>query len=63
MQDRPDIEALKVELADKKAILADLESGKFPSGLGQPFEDREAALRRKIAEIESLLRGHETPRS
>jgi hypothetical protein len=41
MQDERDIEALKAELASLEAMLADIESGKIPHGLGNPFEDRD----------------------
>lgn len=43
MQGRPDIEALKVELADTRAMLADIESGKnSPCG---SFGNREIGIR------------------
>lgn len=44
------IEALKTELARKKARLDDLESDR----IWLPAE-REAALRRRVAELESLI--------
>jgi hypothetical protein len=53
VQDQSDVETLKAELADKKIMLADIESGKV--SLGGPFENREAAVRHRIAEIESQL--------
>jgi hypothetical protein len=53
MQNELDIEALKVELADKRAMLADLESGK--NWLPNPWEGREAGLRRRIADLESTV--------
>ncbi len=60
MQDPPDIEALKADLADKKAILADIESGKH--SLGGSFENREIGIRRRIAEIESQIMKAESRR-
>jgi hypothetical protein len=61
MRDPPDIEALKAELADKKAMLADIESGKI--SLGSPFENRQIDIRRRIAQIESQIRMHDAHRA
>jgi hypothetical protein len=53
-----DIETLRAELASLEAMLADLESGKIPHGLGNPFEDRDrqTVIRRRIERIKSTLR-------
>jgi hypothetical protein len=53
VQDQSDVETLKAELTDKKIMLADIESGKV--SLGGAFENREAGVRHRIAEIESQL--------
>ena len=52
-QKQPGIEALKAEFADKKELLADLDSGviSFP---GSAFENREANARRRVDELEAL---------
>jgi hypothetical protein len=57
VQDERDIEALKAELASLEAMLADLESGKIPHGLGKPFDDRDrqTVIRRRIEKIKSTL--------
>jgi hypothetical protein len=59
MQDDLDVEALKAELASLSAMLVDLELGKIPHGLGNPFEDRDrqAVIWRRIEKIKSKLRG------
>ena len=55
MRDQTYIESLKAELADKKAQLADVDSGQI--SLGGPFEEnREAGIWRRITEIELQLR-------
>ena len=54
MQNQLDLEALKAELADKKALLADIESGKIT--LGSLFENREVGIRRRISAIELQIR-------
>jgi hypothetical protein len=54
MQECPELEALKAELADKKAMLAIIECGDV--SLGGSFEDRDAGLRRRIAELELQLK-------
>ena len=61
VQNQVDIESLRSELADKKAMLADLEAGKI--SLGAPFEDREAGIRRRIAVLESEIRKYDAARS
>jgi hypothetical protein len=61
VENQVDIKSLKSELADKKAMLADLEAGKI--SLGSPFEDREAGIRRRIAVLESLIKKHDAARS
>jgi len=53
MQNQSDIETLKAELADKEAMLADLESGEIHHGL----ENRQTELRRRIEQIKSAIRG------
>jgi ribosomal protein L29 len=63
MQQELDTEALKAELASLEAMLADLESGKIPEGLGNPFENRQADIRRRIDQIKSKIRGKNAPRS
>lgn len=63
MQNRLNIEALKAELADKEAMLADIRSGKIPFGLGHPSEGREAAIQRRIIELKSQIGGQNAPRS
>jgi hypothetical protein len=52
-----DIEALKAELASLEAMLADIESGKIPHGLSDPFEDcdRQTVIRRRIEKIKWTL--------
>jgi hypothetical protein len=59
MQAKCDIEALKAEWVSLEAMLSDLESGKIPHGLGNPFEDRDrqTIIRRRIGKIKSTLRG------
>jgi len=54
MHDQHDLEALEAELADKKAMLADLESGRI--SLGGPFENRETGVRLRIEELERQIR-------
>jgi hypothetical protein len=58
-----DIEALKAELASLEAMLADIESGRIPHGLGDPFEDcdRRTVIRRRIEKIKWTLRGRQCP--
>jgi hypothetical protein len=63
MQNEPDIEALRAELADKETMLADLESGKIPHGLGHPFENRQTELRRRVEQIKSAIRGSDANRA
>jgi hypothetical protein len=48
-----DFEALRQELADKEAILKDIETRGIP--LGNPWENREAVLRRRIAELKTKI--------
>jgi hypothetical protein len=57
MQAKRDIEALKAEWVSLEAMLADLEIGKIPHGLGNPFEDRDRQIiiRRRIEKIKSTL--------
>jgi len=65
MQDQLDIEALRGELASLTAMLVDLELGKIPHGLGNPFEDcdRQAVIWHRIKKIKSTLRGGGAHRS
>ncbi len=58
MRNERDIEVLKAELADKKAILADLESRK----IWLPLETK-IALRRRIAELEISIENIDSRRS
>jgi hypothetical protein len=60
MKSKAEIETLRAELADKKAMLMDIQSGKVT--LGAPYEDREANIVRRIAEIEAQLRKCDAPR-
>jgi hypothetical protein len=59
MQAKRNIEALNAERVSLEAMLVDLESGKIPYGLGNPFEDhdRQTVIRRRIEKIKSTLRG------
>ena len=63
MQNNPNLEALKAELADKEAMLADIRSGKIPFGLGHPSDGREAAIQRRIDELKFQIRAHDAPRT
>lgn len=53
MQDKADLEALEAELADKEAMLADLEFGIV--SLGGAFEDRVSGVRRRIVELKERI--------
>ena len=59
MQAKRDIKALKAEWVSLEAMLADLESGKIPHGLGNPLKDcdRQTSIQRRIEQIKSTLRG------
>jgi hypothetical protein len=61
MKSKVEIEQLKAVLADKKAMLAAIDAGKFT--LGAPHENRESNIRRQIAEIEAQLRKCDASRS
>jgi len=51
MQDSPEIEDVKAELDDKRALLADITSGKLTLGGAFEQQDRVAALQQSIAEL------------
>ncbi len=61
LQGTPETEVLRAELAEKKAMLADIRSGNLT--LGRPFEDHEVGIQRRITELENLIIGHDAPRT
>ena len=61
MQDSLTVEAMKTELADKKAMLADIEAGKV--SLGIVFDNRVANLQQRVAELETQIRTVPKPQS
>lgn len=62
MKSGPDIEALKIALADLEAKLAGPGPGKAWFEGASEHEDRVAAIRQRIAEIKRLIEDRRAPR-
>ena len=56
-----DYQRLREELADKEALLKEIEAGKIT--LGNPWEGRADNLQRRIAELKSMFEKKHSPRS
>jgi hypothetical protein len=53
MPELAELQKLKDELEDKEAMLRAIEAGKI--SLGNPWENRPGDLRRRIAELKSMI--------